>query len=384
MKKALELASVASMIDLFNRDNIDILKELGYQVDVAANFVDGSITSDARVKEFKQELIDKGINVYHIPIPRSIFKINQIIKSYKQVKKLCKMNHYQIIHCHSPIGGVITRIAARKARKKGTDVIYTAHGFHFYRGAPLMNWIIFYPIEKFCSRFTDYLITINHEDYRRAYKSFYAKEVKYVPGIGVHVDEIQAIEVDRNKLREELGLKNNDFVIISIGQISIRKNQKVIINALSKIANPQIKYVVVGFGELEDELKKLVKENNLENSIIFTGYRKDAKTLLHVADLFAFPSLQEGLPASLMEAMAVGLPVVASNIRGNNDLIEDGVNGFLYNYQDVDAFANGIVTIFKDHKLANEMRNNNLKKIVNYDQKKVKSIMRELFIEVEL
>ena len=137
MKKALELASVASMIDLFNMDNIAILKELGYQVDVAANFVNGSITSDARVKAFKQELIDNGIDIYHIPIPRSIFKINKILKSYKLVKKLCSENNYNIVHCHSPIGGVIARLAARKSRKNGTKVIYTAHGFHFFKGAPL-------------------------------------------------------------------------------------------------------------------------------------------------------------------------------------------------------------------------------------------------------
>lgn len=382
MKKALELASVASMIDLFNMDNIAILKELGYQVDVAANFVNGSITSDARVKEFKQELIDSKIDIYHIPIPRSIFKVNKILKSYKLVKKLCSENNYNIVHCHSPIGGVIARLAARKSRKNGTKIIYTAHGFHFFKGAPLKNWIIFYPIEKFCSRFTDCLITINREDYERAKNKFHAKEVIYVPGIGVHVDEIQNIKVDKGSLRNELGLMDNDFVIMSIGQISVRKNHKIIIEALAKIPDKKVKYLIVGFGELEDELKDLVKEKKLENRVIFTGYRKDAKSLLHIADLFAFPSLQEGLPASLMEAMTVGLPVIASNIRGNCDLICDGVNGFLYDCHDALAFSCGIERIYADNELQIKMRDKNLEIIRNFDCIKVQELMRNLFSKV--
>ncbi|MFQ6793622.1 MAG: glycosyltransferase family 4 protein [Thomasclavelia sp.] len=382
MKKALELASVASMIDLFNMDNIEILKELGYQVDVACNFDFGSITSDDRVGEFKAELINDGIGVYNIPIPRSIFKINKIVKSYKMVKQLCKKNEYKIIHCHSPIGGVIARLAVRKFRKKGTRVVYTAHGFHFYDGAPLRNWLIFYPIEKFCSKFTDCIITINHEDYNRAKKKFHAGLVKYVPGIGVHVDEIQNQKVDKIKLKKKLGLNEIDFVIMSIGQISTRKNQKCIIEALSYIKNENIKYVIVGFGELELELKDLVKKLKLENRVIFAGYRKDAKALLHCADLFAFPSLQEGLPASLMEAMAVGLPVIASKIRGNSDLIMNGKNGFLYDCYDVRAFSQGIEKIYENKKLQKNMRNQNLSVIKNFDYIKVQKIMKKLFNEV--
>ena len=139
--------------------------------------------------------------------------------------------------------------------------------------------------------------------------------------------KFKTLRLKKNKLLNELGLSQNDFVVMSIGQISVRKNQKCIIEAMAHIENKKIKYVIVGFGELELELKKLVRKLGLDDRIIFAGYRKDAKALLHCADVFAFPSLQEGLPASLMEAMAVGLPIVASNIRGNNDLIEDGVNG---------------------------------------------------------
>ena len=378
-KKALMITSVASMIDLFNMDNIATLKSLGYEVDVACNFDNGNITSNERVETFKSELNEAGIKTYNIPIPRSIFKIKKMIISYKLIKKLCDEKNYTIVHCHSPIGGVLTRLAAKTKRSSATKVIYTAHGFHFFKGSSIKNWLLFYPIEKICSNYTDILITINQEDFYLAKKDFKSKDVVYVPGIGVHIDEIQQQNVDVHKLKNELGITDNDFIIMSIGQISVRKNQKIIIEALSKINDKSIKYVIIGFGELEEELKQLVIKLNLSDRVIFTGYREDAKDLLYCANLFAFPSLQEGLPASLMEAMSVGLPVVASNIRGNVDLIKNEENGLLYDCNDVDGFKNGILKIRNDKRLQQNMIINNKKIIRNFDISIVNSNMYEIY-----
>ena len=382
-KKALMITSVASMIDLFNMDNIATLKSLGYEVDVACNFDNGNITSNERVETFKSELNEAGIKTYNIPIPRSIFKIKKMIISYKLIKKLCDEKNYTIVHCHSPIGGVLTRLAAKTKRSSATKVIYTAHGFHFFKGSSIKNWLLFYPIEKMCSKYTDVLITINKEDYSLAKKKFNAKEVVYVPGIGVHVDEIQQQRVDVHSLSRELGIDDDDFVVMSIGQISIRKNQKVIIEALSRINNPKIKYVIVGFGELEQQLKKIAIEFNVADRVIFAGYREDAKALLHCADLFAFPSLQEGLPVSLMEAMAVGLPVVASNIRGNTDLITDGENGYLYNCDDIKGFVNGICTIYSNTDVRQQMSLNTTTIVKKFDCSLVQQMMKNLYKEVD-
>ena len=162
--KALMLASVASMIDQFNMQNIQLLLDNGYQVDVACNCKEGNTISDERVQSMIKRLADKGVPVIHVPIPRNITDVKGIYKSITQVKKMCDENHYNLLHCHSPIGSVVARIAARNARKSGTKVIYTAHGFHFYKGAPKKNWILFYPVEKICSRWTDVLITINKEE----------------------------------------------------------------------------------------------------------------------------------------------------------------------------------------------------------------------------
>lgn len=379
-KRALQLASVASMIDLFNGDNINILLDLGYKVDVAANFEEGSITSKDRVKEYKSELENRGISVYHTPIPRSISRIKDIINSYKQVKKLVDENKYEIVHCHSPIGGVVCRLACRKARKNGTKVIYTAHGFHFFKGASFKAWMIFYPVEKFCSRFTDVLITINQEDYNLAQK-FHANRVEYVPGIGVHTEKFENVVVDKELKRTELGFDKDDFIFMSTGQLSVRKNHEVIIRALAKIDDPKVKYLIVGFGELENDLKNLAKNLNVQNRVVFAGYRADINELLHIVDAFAFPSLQEGLPVSLMEAMAAGLPVVCSKIRGNVDLIKEGKGGYLVESTDVDGFADKIIGIIKEEN-RNKMSDYNLRQIKSFDSKLISQVMSKIYNEV--
>ena len=335
MKKALMLSSVASMIDQFNMENIKILKNLGYEVHVLANFSFGNTTSDERTKEFKEELENMGIKVYNVPIPRKITAIKEMISSYKKIKKVCSENNYDILHCHSPIGGVLARFAFKDFRKKGGKLIYTAHGFHFFKGAPIKNWIIFYPIEKFCSRYTDCLITINKEDYKRA-KNFKAKEVKYVPGIGIDTKKIKDIKKNR-KILNEFNIKD-EVVLVSVGELSNRKNHKVILKALEKVKG-NFKYIICGQGAKKEELIKLSKELNFQEKVEFLGYRQDVKEILKASDIFCFPSKQEGLPVALMEAMASGLPVICSDIRGNKDLIEDKKGGYLLKFYDMDEYS---------------------------------------------
>lgn len=377
--RVLQTASVASMIDLFNKDNLLVLEELGAKIDVCSNFQNGSITSQERVNEYRQELTDRGIEVIDLPCPRSIGKINDIVRSYKLVKNLAEERHYRIVHCHSPIGGVIARLACRKARKEGTKVVYTAHGFHFFKGSSLASWLIFYPIERLCTWLTDVLIVINQEDYKRA-KAWNTCRVELVNGIGVHTQEFLDEKVDRKEYRKELGFGDDDFVFMSTGQVSVRKNHEVIIRAMAEIKNPKVKYLLVGFGELEEKHKALVKELGIEDRVVFAGYRGDVKRLLHAVDGYAFPSLQEGLPVALMEAMAVGLPIVCSRIRGNVDLIENGKGGYLYDCHDVKGFADGMEKIVAGE--GSEMGKINIETMKHFDIEAVNNQMRELYGEL--
>jgi len=372
---ALMTASVASMIDSFNMDNISLLKQLGYQVHVATNFEENNISSE-RIAAFKKKLDAQGVRYFHIPMPRNPTNLTAVLKSYRCMQLLVNEWEYSLVHCHSPTGGVVARLACRKARKNGTTVIYTAHGFHFFKGAQLLNWLLFYPIEWFCSLFTDVLITINQEDFSRA-KAFRAKRVTYVPGIGVHTEQFRDVQIEREKKRNQLGFTNRDFVFASVGELSVRKNHEVIIRALAKMKNHFAKYLIVGDGALLHSLKQQVIDLGLEDCVIFAGYRNDIVELLHAADAFVFPSLQEGLPVALMEAMSVGMPIVCSRIRGNTDLIEDGMGGYVVDPCDIDGFSDAMKKIMAGN--CSEMGNVNINTMKKFDVSVVTAEMEKIY-----
>lgn len=372
MKKMLIVATVPSMIGQFNMNNIQLLKDLGFEVHIACDFYDRSVWTEERIKEFVSELDKKQVVYHQVDFARSPFNIKKNLCAYKQLSDLVYTIDYKFIHCHTPVAGIVSRIVAHQKKIK---VIYTAHGFHFYNGAPKLNWLLFYPIEKFFSKWTDTLITINKEDYKRA-KSFNANRVEYIPGIGINVKAFsEKCEID--KIRKDFGYNTDDFVFVSVGQLSTRKNHQVIIKAMAKIDNPKIKYLIVGIGELSVHLKKIIADNNLESRVHLAGYRTDVDKILHIADAYVFPSLQEGLPVSLMEAMAAGLPIVCSRIRGNVDLIENGQGGYLCDPTDVDDFKNKMLQIYNcDNQF---MKDININKISHFDVCIINKRMKEIY-----
>ncbi|MDF2854535.1 MAG: putative glycosyl transferase family 1 protein [Neobacillus sp.] len=262
-----------------------------------------------------------GCDCFPISWERSPFSSGNL-NAIKQIRNIVNDGHYDIVHCHTPIAAACTRIACRQARKNGLKVIYTAHGFHFYKGAPLKNWLIYYSVEMLCSRWTDVLITINREDYELAKKKMYAKRTYYVPGVGIDVGKFANTIVDRDKKRAEIGIPSDAVVLISVGELSKRKNHEVILRAISGIKNKNIFYCVVGRGSLYRHLINLSVKLGISDNIRFLGFRSDINELLKTSNIFCLPSLQEGLPVALMEAMASGLPCIVSKIRGNVDLVD--------------------------------------------------------------
>lgn len=381
MKKVLMLASVASMIDQFNMQNISILKEKGYEVHVAANFKQGSTSSNKRIEQFKKELNYLNIPFYQIDFSRNVKNISQNIKAFNQIKKLMKDNKYEFVHCHSPIGGVCGRLAAKSTK---TKVIYTAHGFHFYKGAPIINWLLYYPIEKYLSYITDILITINKEDYGIAINKMNAKSTYYVPGIGVNTNRFSNLCIDVNNKRKELGVSSNSIIILSIGELSKRKNHEVVIRALSEFNNSDIHYFIVGKGEFKVFLENLASDLNISNNVHFLGFRSDIDEICNISDIFCFPSKQEGLPVALMEAMASGLPVICSEIRGNTDLIQHENGGYLCNPSEVSDFAKFINILTQNRKLREEFGNYNMKYINKFDTKIVNCKMKSIYDSIDI
>lgn len=337
----------------FNRPFMRLLKEQGYEVHYAS------------AGEEKVEDCDKHFTV---PFSRSPFATSNV-RAYQRLKKVIDTEKYELIHTHTPMGSVVTRLAARATRaKNNTRVIYTAHGFHFFKGAPALNWLIYYPIEKWLARSIDTLITINKEDYELAKRKF-ATNVHYVPGVGIDPNKfnIKMTKPQKLKLRKSLGLKQDDFVMIYLAELSKRKNQLWLINALTSLMkeNPKFHLLLAGQDSLNGKCQQLVKDLGLEDNIHFLGYRKDIAQLLKISDLAVSSSLQEGLPVNIMEAMCAGLPVVVTDCRGNRDLLQYD-DRLVVRKNDADGLQREIVEIYNSRILQKELVRSGVRTIEAY------------------
>lgn len=298
------------------------------------------------------------------------------------LNRVLSENNIEVIHCNTPVGGLVGRLCGKKHHVK--KIIYTAHGFHFFKGAPLINRTIYKWAEQIMAHWTDAIITMNQEDYEAALKFRLRRDGKVfkVHGVGITLAEYENIIINREQKRSELGIKGDDVVCVSAGDLIERKNYRVAIEAIAKVNNPKLKYIICGVGPEKDRLVDRVNELGIENQVLFLGFRNDIKEILKAADIFLFTSLQEGLPRSLMEAMAVGLPVVASRIRGNVDLIVDGEGGLLRDPTDIDGFAEAINSLMYNNKTRLEMTKKNKIVIKEYDTSVVEKEIADIYKQV--
>ncbi|OAS17200.1 glycosyltransferase family 4 protein [Paenibacillus oryzisoli] len=338
-KKVLFCATVDYHFRAFHLPYLKWFKDQGFEVHVAAS---GNI---------ELPYVDAK---FDIPIQRSpLHRTN--LEAYGALKSILAANKYDIIHCHTPMGGVLARLAARSARKKGTKVIYTAHGFHFCQGAPLFHWLAYYPLEKFLSYYTDCLITINEEDYSLAKnRRFRASQIEHVHGVGVNTTQFQQIdELHRAARKISLGYQPSDILLFYAAEFNSNKNQAQLIRALAHIRNeaPHVKLLLAGVGPLQVQCQELARELQVARQVNFLGYRTDIDHLVPVCDIAVASSLREGLPVNMMEAMACGLPVVASENRGHRELVHDGDNGWLTPPNDYKAMAEKLLLLANDKEL---------------------------------
>lgn len=333
---------------------------------------------------YPEIVVDEDFNItfYDQHSYRSILAIKDNWIAFRNLLNFLKKHpDIEVIHCNTPIGGFVGRVCGKLCGVK--TVIYTAHGFHFFKGAPLFNRTILMWIEKLMAHWTDVLITMNEEDYITAQKMHLRDNGKVfkVHGVGVCSNQYN-IEVDRITIRKNLGLPENAIMCIAMGDIVPRKNYRTSIEAIALTRNPQIHYVICGRGSQTEELKEFAKQLGIESQIHFLGFRTDIKDLSMASDFFLFSSLQEGLPRSTMEAMCAGLPCVVSDIRGNNDLIENGLGGYLIQAQNAKGFASAINTLLDSPKEIHRMGEFNKRKIKEYDIDVVKQEIYNIYAEV--
>lgn len=377
MKKILYISNIAgskASVNFFGTA-LRAAKRLGMDFYVVAN------RSASTKEQIEVDEKEYGVHLLHADISRSPLSLSNI-KAYKQICEIIRKYDINYIHCNTPVGGVLGRLAGKKCKVK--KVLYQAHGFHFYKGAPKKNGLIYYTIEKLLARFTDCIVTMNAED-NAAAKRFKCRNngpVYNVHGVGIDLSMYEGLEQHRESKRQELGFIKSDIVLISMGDLVVRKNYKVALEAIAKCNNSKLQYLVCGRGEELDNLKTLAKELNIEKQIHFLGYRTDVKELLSAADVFLFSTLQEGMPRSMMEAMAVGLPCIASKIRGNVDLLEDGKGGFLCDPYDSDVFAKAINKLINNKEMLSQMSKWNLEEIKKYDISVIEKEIIEIYNEV--
>lgn len=357
MNKRLLITSTDLMMVQFLVPHVIHLSKNGFDVEIACSDVGN------RMDEVHEKLKDSVKVIHVVQLVRSPTSLTNI-KGYSDMRKVVENGNYDIIWTNEPVMGVVTRLAARGARKRGTKVLYMVHGFHFYKGAPKAYWLTFFFIEKAMAHHADVICTVNQEDYNRA-KSFNVQRVEYIHGIGINTERLTP-SVDRNDIRAEIGLSPEDFIILSVGELNRNKNQKTIIRAMQRLKDPQIHYVLCGKGDQLKALQQQTAEAGLTERVHFFGYRKDVVDICSQADVFVMPSYREGLPVASLEAMYCGLPVIVSNIRGLTDVVEDGKSGYLCAPDDDKAFAEAIQKLKTHPELRRKISHFNKEKVLPY------------------
>lgn len=334
MSKMLYILNFARRLNQFSCASMLAAKNLGIDFHIISNW--GYESAD----EMEADARRHGITIYQVDFMRNPLHPGNL-KAYRQICDIMKREKFDIVHTNTPIGGVLGRLAARRFHTP--NVIYQAHGFHFYQGGPKSGWVLYYPIEKILASATDLIITINQEDFRFASHKLHPRRqggVIYVPGIGIDYEAYSDISIDREHKKQELGIPAQAAMILSVGELNQNKHHEIIIRAMEHI--PDAHYAIAGQGELLSKLKELAAKYSVSDRVHFLGFRDDVKQLYKTADIFCLPSYREGLSAPVMEAMASGLPVVCSDIRGNRDLIIPNKGGVLVNAEDIQGFTRAI------------------------------------------
>ena len=339
MKKVLFVANIHKHFLAFHLPYIQWFKEQGYEVHVAAG-------GDRNV------VVPNADKMFYLSLERHPFKMANI-KAYKELRRIIEAEGYCLVHCHTAMGSVVARLAARRERARGhLKVLYTAHGFHFFKGSPRRYWLMYYPMERWLSRYTDAIVTINQEDYELVKnRGFRNRDTYKIPGIGINTERlIVTDEETRHSLRREYGYDENAFIMIYIAEYIERKNHRFILEALPEIVKefPNVKVLFVGRGVLMERMKALASTLHVEGHVDFLGFRKDIGQLIALSDIGISASRQEGLPMNMAEEMYAGLPVVASEDRGHKELVDNGGNGFIFKQGDTREFVSQVLRLAKD------------------------------------
>lgn len=366
-KRVLFCATVDSHILNFHVPYLQYFKEKGYEVHVATG---------------EQQPIPYCDKKHVISIKKSPVNLSNL-RAYSQLKKIIIHENFQVIHCHTPMGGALARLAARSSRQYGTKVLYTAHGFHFYQGAPLINWLVYYPVEKWLARYTDCLITINTEDYNLAQnRKFNAKCIEMVNGVGVNLKKFKPSNFsEKQELKKIYGYSPESFILMYVAELNKNKNQSLLLKGVIELNQviPHLKVVLIGTDYYNGKYQKLAAKLKLIDQVDFFGQREDVDQLLKIADAYVATSIREGLPVNVIEAMATGVPVCATKNRGHSEIIQDEISGSLIHTNDISTLVNRVLRLYKEKKVIGLMAKEGINAIKKYELETIKQTMDKIY-----
>lgn len=342
--KALIVSALAGFVRSFLMSDVAMLQDMGYEVHCAAN------AEHAGADDVVNFLESRGVIFHQVCFSSSRPASHESVIAFREMRKLAKCGDFKFVHCHTPIAGAICREAFRKQQREGVVLVaYTTHGFYFHKKSGSKSWLLYRTAEDFLSRWSDVMITINREDYGNALR-MHCPDIRYIPGVGVDIDRFHNLEIDSDTYRRSLGLSPNDFVILAVGEISARKNQKVIVEALAARPLSGAVFVICGncmtSTETKDEIERLASEGNVD--VRFLGRRNDVAEICKCADVGVLPSTREGLGLAGIEMLASGLPVIGSDVHGIPDYLINDVNGVLCDPSDVNAFGEAMRRLYDD------------------------------------
>lgn len=375
MTKLLYISNLSNGVSSFSKAAVLASKQLKMEFYLAANF------QEISKEKLENDTKEYGVHFCQLDLDRSPYSKNNI-KAYHQLVELINKEKFDVIHCNTPVGGLLGRLAGKKCGVK--TVIYQAHGFHFYKGAPIKNWLFYYPVERWLAHYTDALITINQEDYEFA-KLFNLKNkenVYYIPGVGIDLEAFKSNTDGKKDLKKLFNFDKNDFILISVGRLDENKNNKTLIKTISLIKDINVHLVICGDGEKKEELISYSNKLGVKNRIHFLGNCSNMNDMYSLADVFVMASYREGLSRSIMEAMSSGLPCVVSDIRGNRDLIVNKKNGFLVSPDDAEKFSEKIMYLKKNEYELRKIRENNIFDARKFDINKVKKEIYRIYEEL--
>ncbi|MDL2302095.1 glycosyltransferase family 4 protein [Lachnospiraceae bacterium OttesenSCG-928-D06] len=378
MKKVLILTTIGGFLQQFEMNDVAALQELGYEVHYASNFHHPVYDMDMDIMR------EKGIHLHHIDIQKSPAHLFYNMRALRQLLKIIKKEQIHVFHLHNPLGGVLGRVVSFFYKDTERYIIYTAHGFHFYTGAPKLNWLLYYPIERLLGKRTNCLITINQEDYHRG-KGFSLKspgKVVRIPGVGVDIKKFSPTVGKRKEMRDKYKVSEDTFYILSVGELNHNKNHEVILHAMAILKDKRIHYSICGTGYHEEYLKNLAAKLGLEEQFTLFGYKKNIPEMLQLADCFAFPSIREGFGIAAIEALAGGIPLITSDCRGTREYMEDGINGCICQSGSAEEYAQIIRTLIDNPSKREDMKKACMKKAMDFDMARTNGIMKQVYKEL--